>query len=119
MWRKSAGILLIIMSLLVGGCNAQPVATPTPVVDEIVLASWPEDIPQTVMDAFTAETGIRVRYTTYGDQQMAAQTLQAEYVYDVVNMNSEQVAILRAANSLAPPGSQLAAESAQYLAQLS
>jgi spermidine/putrescine transport system substrate-binding protein len=102
MWRVMVGIALAGISLVLGGCTLQSAATPTPQVEEIVFSSWPDDMPQTVLDAFTNETGIRVRYDSYDDQGTAAQTVQDEYRYDIVIMNSELVAALRATNSLAP-----------------
>lgn len=71
----------------------QPASTPTlpPLADEIILYNWIEYMPQSVLDAFTAEYGVRVNYVFYESQEEAVQNIRDGLVYDVVVLPPEVI----------------------------
>lgn len=75
--------------------------TPPPLAEEITLYNWAEYMPESVLQAFTQETGIRVNYVVYESQEEAAANLQAGEVYDVVVLERDYVPDLIQAGKLA------------------
>jgi len=68
---------------------------------ELVFHNWPEDMPQSILDAFTAEYAVKVRYEAYKSQEEAIENLRAGKVYDVVVLSNERVPHLAADGLLA------------------
>ncbi len=91
---------LLLAVLFLTSCWARP--TPTPIPEELVFYDWPLDVPQEVLDAFTAEYGIKVRYETYNSTEEALANLEAGKVYDVAVMDSRYIPRLREKHLLAP-----------------
>lgn len=95
------GTLLILIS-----CVAAPASPPTPtppvLADELVFYDWVDDMPTSVLEAFTAEYGVKVTYLTYETQEEAIVNMQAGQVYDVVVMGNDLIPGLTAANLLTP-----------------
>jgi spermidine/putrescine transport system substrate-binding protein len=81
---KSAIWFLLMISLLLSGCAPKQPALPK----ELVLYEWKGDMPRSVLDRFTAEYGIQVRYEVYGSQEEAEENMRAGEIYDVVVMDS-------------------------------
>jgi spermidine/putrescine transport system substrate-binding protein len=50
---------------------------------ELLLYDWADDIPQHVLDRFTQETGLPVKFVTYESTEEAAATLRTGVSYDV------------------------------------
>lgn len=88
-----------------GACSGAPAPTPTvtapALADELVIYNWPDDLPQSVLDAFTAEYGVQVDYRTYDTMEMAVADLEAGHVYDVVNLDNRFIPALIRAGRLA------------------
>ncbi len=82
----------LIVVFLNSGCALPP--TQTPLADEIILYNWEGDIPQSVLDAFTKETSIKVKYEAYESQEEAIENIRAGQVYDVVIMESRFIPLL-------------------------
>ncbi len=61
---------------------------------EIVLFNWLEDIPQSVLDAFTLETKVKVKYQVFSSQEEAIANLRAGHVYDVAVIESRFIPLL-------------------------
>ncbi|MCI0712930.1 MAG: spermidine/putrescine ABC transporter substrate-binding protein [Chloroflexi bacterium] len=80
--------------------DSDPTTTPE-LADQLVYYSWEEDLPQSVMDAFTEETGIEVVYLTYVSQEEAIENIRNGETYDLVVMGNERVPILSRENLLA------------------
>jgi len=70
--------------------------------ERLVLYDWAEDMPQAILDAFTAETGVPVVYETYDTLQEAVANLRAGRSYDVVILESDEIPTLIAEERLAP-----------------
>lgn len=87
----SLGILLTACAAMTG---LQPTPTPIPLAQELVFYDWEEDMPQSVLDAFTAEYGVRVKYLVYEAQEEVISNMRAGEVYDVVVMESRFIPLL-------------------------
>ena len=82
--------------------NASAVhSTPVPLAKEITLYDWAEDMPQSVLDAFTEEYGVKVNYLVYESQEEAIANMKAGKIYDVVVMESRFIPQLVRENLLA------------------
>ena len=97
-WLSLALILFV-------ACNAQtpaptPIPSPMPLAKELVFYDWEEDMPQSVLKAFTEEYGVKVNYLVYESQEEAIETMKAGQIYDVVVMESRFVPLLVQANLL-------------------
>lgn len=70
--------------LLLAACRDQQQAPPAAAGAEVVLHNWEEDLPPSVLEAFTREYGIRVRYDAFASQEEAMANLRSGKIYDVV-----------------------------------
>ena len=79
----SIGILITLV-----GCAAaaatEPASAPPQLAEELVYYDWEEDMPQSVLDAFSEEFGVEVTYLTYETQEEALANIKAGEIYDVV-----------------------------------
>jgi spermidine/putrescine transport system substrate-binding protein len=75
--------------------------TPLPLAKEITLYDWEEDMPQSVLDTFTKEYGVKVNYLVYESQEEAIENMKAGHTYDVVVMESRFIPLLVKENLLA------------------
>lgn len=71
-----------------------PTPTSPALSNELIFYNWAEDMPQSVLDAFTKESGVAVRYVTYESQEEAIENMQAGQGYDVVVMESRLIPLL-------------------------
>ena len=81
--------------------RAYRVANTTSPSGELIIYDWPDDLPQDVLDDFTAEFGVRIQYLTYGNQEQAVDDIRAGKVYDLVVMSNELLARLASEKLLA------------------
>jgi spermidine/putrescine transport system substrate-binding protein len=88
-------VSIISVFIMLAGCSpaATPEAAPTspPLAEELIFYDWEEDMPQSVLDAFTGEYGIAVNYITYETQEDALENIAAGEVYDVVVIDNDFV----------------------------
>ena len=103
--NRLLNLLLVMLLLTVAACTAKPAspATPTvpPLARELVFLDWAGDMPQPVLDAFSAEYGVKVSYLTYESQEEAIENIKAGKAYDVVVMESRFLPLLAQAGLLA------------------
>ncbi len=104
--RVLATIALVGVLITLAGCGAKPTPPPTstvpPLAEELVFYDWEEDMPQSVLDAFTEEYGVEVTYLTYESQQEEAlANMMAGEVYDVVVFDNDYIPLLIADGLLA------------------
>lgn len=93
-------LLLGLVALgLVSGCGEEP---PPKVDDELVFYSWPEDLPQSVQDAFLAECGIKIVYRSYGSTDEAMAAIRSGLSFDVAVLDSPLVTELAREGLIAP-----------------
>lgn len=98
--------LHFILLFIFAACSPAPVVTPptaTPAPDKLVIAGWAGYMPQALLAAFSAETGIAVEYVGYESQFDVIDQLRAGTGdYDVVVMGNTLVPTLVADGLLAP-----------------
>ena len=100
--RLACGLASLVWGLLTA-CGGPPVpASPTPpLAAELVFYDWADDLPAAVLEAFTQEYGVAVKYLVYEAQEDAIKEMQAGMVYDVVVMESRFIPQLAQAGLLA------------------
>jgi len=102
--RRVSTIFCVVL-LLLTACSAQlsteSTATPT-LSSELTLYNWIDYLPQSVMDAFTQEYGIRINYVCYESQEEAVQNIRAGKKYDLVVLPPELIPGLYKEGFLAP-----------------
>ena len=84
----------LILSLLVACGRAAappPSPTPLPLADELIFYNWTDYFPQSVLDDFTAEYGVPVKYVFFDSQEEAMDSLRAGGVYDVMVLENQFV----------------------------
>lgn len=106
MVHKAAFAIVFGMSLALVSCTAPnsptPTATPPILAEEIILYNWPEYMPQSVLDAFTAEYGVRVNYLTYDTVEEAEQIiLDGSLAFDIAVLDNDTLDVLLSQNALA------------------
>ncbi|MCB0038107.1 MAG: spermidine/putrescine ABC transporter substrate-binding protein [Caldilinea sp.] len=94
-------------AIVICGCQsgATQLAPPAPVAQgldtEIVFYAWPEDATSLVFDAFTAETGIRVRHEPFDSLDEAEEAIEHGGAIDVAIIESTRLPRLIEAGVLA------------------
>jgi spermidine/putrescine transport system substrate-binding protein len=88
---------LIAAGFLVGCSPSEP-----PLPKELILYNWVDYMPQSVMDAFEKEYGIKVKYIAYESQEAAVESIQAGKIYDLVVFGPEFIPQLAQDNLLKP-----------------
>ncbi len=97
--------LHLILLLFLTACSAMPMTTQpsaATVPEKLIVAGWAGYMPQAVLDAFRAETGIAVEYVSYESQFDVIDQLRAGAEYDVVVMGNTLIPTLVAEGLLAP-----------------
>ncbi len=94
--------LMVLAGSACGVPTARPTATSAPLAREIRLYNWADYMPQSVLEAFTAETGIRVNYVAYESQEEAIANIRAGEVYDLVVLEKDLLPIAIEGGLLAP-----------------
>lgn len=92
-------LIAALTVILLAACGSPaptlgPTSTPMTLADELVFYDWEEDMPQSVLDAFTAEYDVQIRYIVYESQEDAIANMRAGEVYDVVVMESRFIPLL-------------------------
>ena len=104
-WRAVmlCAMLSLVVTLLTACDSSTPAAPapPPPLAQELTFYDWAGDMPQSVLDAFTREYGVKVNYLTYESVEEAVANLRAGQVYDVVVIESRSVPTLAQAGLLA------------------
>jgi spermidine/putrescine transport system substrate-binding protein len=83
--RFLAGVLLL---LFVTACNAAPIAQSS---DPLIIYDWIDDIPQSLLDEFTSQTGIPVQLEGYQTQEEAMENVAAGFKADILVLDAEYV----------------------------
>ena len=72
----------LALALIAGGALSARIAR---AAEQLNLFAWSEYVPQTVIDGFTRETGIKVNYETYASgEEMLSKLLVGGAAYDLV-----------------------------------
>lgn len=89
-YRWATHLCLALISLVVSSCGVRP----APYVEEpesITILNWAGFLPEVALEAFTAETGIQVRYETYDNYETAADRIRQGQAIDVVFISNDFV----------------------------
>jgi len=71
--------------------------------EELNLFAWSEYVPQSVLDGFTKETGIRVNYESYAsNEEMLAKLMSGAASYDLIQPSEYVIEALVKENQLVP-----------------
>ncbi len=92
-------LFVFLTALGISGCASVDSENKLP--EEIILYNWEGDIPQAILDKFTAETHIKVDFQVYESQEDAIDNMRAGQVFDVVIMESRFIPLLVKDNLLA------------------
>ena len=76
------GVTWCLTMLLAASCTPFAGGAPEPPT-ELLLYDWEDDIPQHVLDQFTQETGLPVKFVTYESTEEAAAQLRTGASYDL------------------------------------
>jgi spermidine/putrescine-binding protein len=90
---------LTLLSLILAGLTGcdrgkPPESKPPQLANELVFYSWAEYMPQTVIDAFAKEFGVKVIYEMYDSTEAAAESLRAGKRFDVATIDNNYLAAL-------------------------
>lgn len=102
------GATLMMLTAILGACDqaAPPPVSSSPstppLAQELVFYNWVDDIPPSILNAFTEEYGVKIKYETFQSQEEAADNLQKGKVVDVVVLENDLLPPLIAANRLLP-----------------
>src|SRR5690242_8559173 len=99
-------ILSILVLVGITSCQSQPAPTATatrpPLAKSITFYSWVSYMPQSVLDAFEKEYGVKVNYEIYENQETAIQDLRDGKVYDVTVFDDQFIPTLKNDKLIAP-----------------
>ena len=87
-------LLILTLPCLRGKVWADDSSDNTDNVKEIIVYNWLEDIPQSVLDAFTQETKIKVNCKVFNSQEEAVASLREHQEYDVAVIDGRFVPAL-------------------------
>lgn len=94
-WRMALlWTLLNVMTTLLAACdNSTPPATPVPppLAKELVLYAFAEDWPQSVLDAFTQEFGVKIDYQPYQSPEESNENIRVGKIYDVAFLENQLI----------------------------
>lgn len=91
-WQLACGAWLC-MNLLIA-CDSSippPRPVPPPLAKELVLYDFAEDMPQSVLDAFTREFGVRIDYQSYQCPEESSKNIRAGKLYDLVFLENQLI----------------------------
>jgi spermidine/putrescine transport system substrate-binding protein len=83
-------LLLVILGIYLVSVRNKHTATPA-LAKEIIFADWEGDMPQSILDAFTAEYGVKVIYDAYLAQEDMLDKIRAGKQVDVLVLESRLV----------------------------
>ena len=93
--RLSLAILGLILAGLIG-CDSgkSSESKPPPLAKELVFYSWADYMPQTVIDAFAKEFGVKVIYELYDSNEAAVASIRAGKRFDVTTIENNYLSTL-------------------------
>lgn len=95
-------IFVILLFLALSACGDSDQVHAPPVPTELVFYNYAEDTPQSVLDAFEREFGIKIAYRVYDSPEESAERLRAGMPCDVALIENQLVHPLVKEGLLAP-----------------
>jgi spermidine/putrescine transport system substrate-binding protein len=100
-----SGTAICMLGLVTSCTPSRPTLLPTPSLQppskEIVFCDYADDLPTTVLDGFTAETGIQIHYQAYDGMDEAVQMVKTKTNCDVIAIGNDFILELSQAGLLA------------------
>ncbi len=94
--KRSVLVSMVAAVAVLGACTQKQEAP-----KELNLFAWSEYVPQTVIDGFQKETGIKVNYETYAsNEEMLAKLVSGASKYDLIQPSEYTIEALVAENQL-------------------
>jgi spermidine/putrescine transport system substrate-binding protein len=93
-------LILLITACVPVAFPVSSTSTSLPQAQEIVFCDYPDDLPQTVLDWFSAETGIKVNYQAYAGGEEAIQMIKEKKNCDVITIGNDYIMELSQAGLL-------------------
>lgn len=89
-------MLSLVAALLAACGDSEPPARPTspPLASELVLYAFAEDIPKSILDAFTKEFGVKIQYLSYQSPEESNENIRAGKLYDVAMVENQLISPL-------------------------
>ncbi len=81
-------LVCVLLVALLAGCAPAPA---TPAHNPLIVYDWVDDIPQSLLDEFTQQTGIPVRLEGYQTQEEAMENVSAGFTADVLVLDAEYI----------------------------
>ena len=83
-------LILSVLALFNGCREAESPATPVPpAAKELIFYTFAEDMPQSVLDAFTKEYGISIQHLPFQSPEEADENIRSGHRYDVVLIENQ------------------------------
>lgn len=96
--QRIAIVAAVALAAGLAGCHSK-----TEPPKELNLFAWSEYVPQSVIDGFTKETGIKVNYETYAsNEEMLAKLVSGAQRYDLIQPSEYTIEALVKENGLLP-----------------
>jgi spermidine/putrescine transport system substrate-binding protein len=92
--------MLMFAALLLAGCASVAASASRQEVTEITYADWEGVMPQSILDDFAAETGVKVNYVSYQSQEDVIAEIKSGKVYDVLVLENQFIPPLAARGML-------------------
>lgn len=97
---------LAVIALILMGCapsaRIEPTPTPEPYADTLTILHYEDGFPQSLLNKFTEETGVKIEYKTFNNYEEGEQLLMGGEYVDVAWLNTPNFAVLNDDNLLAP-----------------
>ena len=87
---RAIPVLWVVSGLAACG-NPPATPTPPPLARELLVYNWEDYLPQSVIDAFTAEYGVKVQVETYDSMEEAVAGIQAGKAFDVAVLEDDEL----------------------------
>lgn len=84
-------MLSLVATLLAACGDSEPPAPPAPppLASELVFYAFAEDMPQSVLDAFAKEFGVKIHYLSYQSPEESNENIRAGQIYDVTIIENQ------------------------------
>jgi spermidine/putrescine transport system substrate-binding protein len=101
--RRPVALCGLLLLCMVNGCRNTPPQDKAPpfLAKELVFYNWVDDMPQSVLDAFTSEYGVKVNYVTFESQEEAVEKICQGRAFDVAVLENPFIPAVLAAKKLA------------------
>lgn len=91
-----------IFLLFLAACSFMPIPTPMPESRKLTITGWFGYMPQELLDAFSAETGVAVEYIGYDTPEEMLAAWEQGAAYDLIILSNQLIPSLVSDNKIKP-----------------